>query len=121
MDALKGGGERLFNAVEAARRIGVGRNRIYTMLNAGEIPSVKVGKHFRIQADDLQAWMDEDKCLLRVEDVAQRLRIGLSKTYALINAHEIPSVLSAGRYRVSIKDLEAWIVAKTAESANDSD
>lgn len=54
----------------------------------------------------------EDKLLLRPGEVALRLGIGRSKTYALINSQDIPSLRIGGSIRVSLESLKAWIAAR---------
>ena len=43
---------------EAATYLGIGRTRIYALLTAGEIPSVKVGRTRHIRRADLDGFME---------------------------------------------------------------
>jgi len=42
---------------EAARRIGIGRTKLYEYVTSGEIPSVKIGRLRRIPAEALQEFL----------------------------------------------------------------
>ena len=48
----------LLRPVEAAEVIGVGRSRMYELLAAGDIPSVRIGSSIRVPVDALRAWID---------------------------------------------------------------
>jgi excisionase family DNA binding protein len=43
---------------EATAYLGIGRTRIYALLTAGEIPSVKVGRTRHIRRADLDKYME---------------------------------------------------------------
>ena len=45
--------ELLVDVVEAARRLGVGRSKIYELMGAGELKSLHVGKLRRVVVADL--------------------------------------------------------------------
>ena len=47
-----------FRPEEAATYLGIGRTRIYALLTAGEIPSVKVGRTRHIRRADLDGYME---------------------------------------------------------------
>lgn len=49
------------------------------------------------------------RALLTVEDTAQLLRLGRSKTYELIRRGDIPSVQIDGSRRVRVRDLEEYV------------
>ena len=53
-----------------------------------------------------------EELLLRPDEVAHLLKIGRSKTYAMINSHEIPSIRMGGSLRVPLEDLKAYIASK---------
>jgi excisionase family DNA binding protein len=48
----------LLTPTEAARRLSLGRTRLYELLGSGEIPSVRVGKLRRIPARAVRAYVD---------------------------------------------------------------
>jgi len=45
----------LFKPTEAARALGIGRSKLYELLQAGELESVHIGACRRIPADSLNA------------------------------------------------------------------
>jgi excisionase family DNA binding protein len=47
----------LLRPVEAAEAIGIGRSKVYELLAAGELPSVRVGSSVRVPVDALRAWI----------------------------------------------------------------
>ena len=49
----------LLRPQEAAELLGVGRSKVYALLAAGEIPSVRVGKSVRVPAAALRRWVEE--------------------------------------------------------------
>ena len=48
----------LLTPTEAARRLSLGRTRLYQLLGSGEIASVRVGKLRRIPARAVRAYVD---------------------------------------------------------------
>ena len=50
--------ELLVDVVEAARRLGVGRSKIYELMGAGELKSLHVGKLRRVVVSDLTAFVE---------------------------------------------------------------
>ena len=50
--------ELLVNVVEAARRLGVGRSKIYVLIGKGELKSLHVGKLRRVLVSDLMAFVE---------------------------------------------------------------
>jgi excisionase family DNA binding protein len=49
----------LLRPVEAAEMLGMSKTKVYNMITAGIIPSIRVGGNVRIPADRLRAWIDE--------------------------------------------------------------
>lgn len=49
----------LYRPAEAAELLGVGRSKVYALLAAGAIPSVRVGKSVRVPAAALRRWVEE--------------------------------------------------------------
>jgi excisionase family DNA binding protein len=47
----------LLRPKEAAEVLGVGRSKMYALLAAGEVPSVRVGRSVRVPAEALQHWV----------------------------------------------------------------
>lgn len=52
-----------------------------------------------------------ERLLLRVEEAAEMLSLGRSKTYALVASGDLPSVRIGKARRIHIDDLRAWIEA----------
>ena len=48
----------LLTPAEAAKTMGIGRTRIYALLAAGDLPSIRIGRSVRIPVDQLRAWID---------------------------------------------------------------
>ena len=42
---------------QAARYLGIGRTRMYTLLSSGEIPSFRIGRSRKIRLAELDAWI----------------------------------------------------------------
>ena len=47
----------LLRPQEAAEAIGISRSRIYELMAAGTIPSVRIGTSLRVPVDTLRAWV----------------------------------------------------------------
>ena len=48
----------LLRIPEAASRLGLGRSTVYELIQAGELPVVRIGKSVRIPASRLEAWVE---------------------------------------------------------------
>lgn len=46
--------------MEAAEYIGIGRNKIYQLINEGVIPSVKIGRQFRLPIKAIDQWLETE-------------------------------------------------------------
>lgn len=42
---------------EAAQQLGVGRNRVYDLIRAGDLPHLRIGKTIRVPTEHLAAWI----------------------------------------------------------------
>lgn len=51
----------ILNLAEASILTGLGCERLRQLCKAGELPGFKVGKGWRVDKNDLQAWMNENK------------------------------------------------------------
>ncbi len=49
----------LLKVMEAGEMLGVGRSRMYEMLYTGEIPSIRIGKSYRIPLKSLNQWVEQ--------------------------------------------------------------
>ena len=47
----------LYTPAEAARALKMSRSKVYQMIRAGEIPSVKIGDSRRVPVNELNAWI----------------------------------------------------------------
>lgn len=47
----------LLRPTEAAELIGIGRSKVYELLAAGELPSIRIGGSVRVPVDELRAWI----------------------------------------------------------------
>ena len=50
--------ELLVNVVEAARRLGIGRSKLYELIGAREITSLHIGKSRRVLVTDLMVFIE---------------------------------------------------------------
>ena len=50
---------RLLTVAEVAELLRVSNMTVYRLLKAGELPSVRIGKSFRVREDDLDAYLAE--------------------------------------------------------------
>jgi excisionase family DNA binding protein len=48
----------LLRIPEAAARLGLGRSTVYELIQAGELPVVRIGKSVRIPSSRLEAWVE---------------------------------------------------------------
>lgn len=48
---------------ELWRWLGLGRTKIYELLQSGEIPSHKIGRVRRIRRRDIEAWLERNRSL----------------------------------------------------------
>jgi excisionase family DNA binding protein len=48
----------LLRPVDAARVLSLGRSKLYELLAAGDLPSVKIGRATRIPAASLRDWVE---------------------------------------------------------------
>ena len=46
---------------DVAARLGVSKMTIYRMVHSGEIPSIRVGRSFRIPKTAFQAWLEQQR------------------------------------------------------------
>ena len=47
---------------ELWRWLGLGRTKTYELLQSGEIPSYKIGRVRRIRRQDIEEWLERNKC-----------------------------------------------------------
>lgn len=49
----------LLRPVEVAEVVGVGRSKVYELISAGELPSIRLGGSIRVPVDQLRRWVDQ--------------------------------------------------------------
>jgi excisionase family DNA binding protein len=49
----------LLRPTEVSELVGIGKSKVYELLAAGVIPSVRIGKSVRVPADRLRQWIEE--------------------------------------------------------------
>lgn len=42
--------------------LSIERAYVYELFNSKDFPSFKVGTHWRVRCDDLEAWIEKQKC-----------------------------------------------------------
>ena len=47
----------LLKATEAGKLLGLGRSKVFAMVAAGELPSVRIGRSVRIPREALERWV----------------------------------------------------------------
>lgn len=47
----------LYTVPEAAAQLGIGRSKLYELLNSGSLPRISIGRAVRIPAAALQEWV----------------------------------------------------------------
>ncbi|MFQ6090030.1 MAG: helix-turn-helix domain-containing protein [Candidatus Bipolaricaulia bacterium] len=58
---------------EASRYLGIPIGEIYKMLEAGELPGVRLGNRWRIRISALERWLDEEVSQEELSRLAKRL------------------------------------------------
>ncbi len=51
--------DTLLTAAEVADQLRVSTMTIYRLIRSGELPAVRVGRHYRVRSNDLEAWLSE--------------------------------------------------------------
>lgn len=49
----------LLTIPEAAERLGLGRSKFYELIQAGEVPAVRIGRAVRVPAERLREWTEK--------------------------------------------------------------
>jgi excisionase family DNA binding protein len=55
-------GKEWYSPDELWRWLGLGRTKTYELLQSGEIPSHKIGRIRRIRRQDIEVWLQRNKC-----------------------------------------------------------
>ena len=59
----------LLKVPEAAELVGLGRSKLYELMQAGQIPVIRIGRGVRIPASGLREWVAR-----QAEDASERTR-----------------------------------------------
>jgi excisionase family DNA binding protein len=51
------GSARLLTVAEVARTLRVSNMTVYRLVNAGELPALRIGKSYRLRADDIDQYL----------------------------------------------------------------
>ena len=51
--------EEIYTIPEVARYLKLSKSKVYYLVQAGEIPHLKIGRNVRIRENDLKKWMDK--------------------------------------------------------------
>ena len=57
-------GKEWYSPDELWRWLGLGRTKTYELLQSGEIPSYKIGRVRRIRHQDIEAWLEHNRCCI---------------------------------------------------------
>lgn len=66
----------LLRPAEVAELLGIWRTRAYDLISGGIIPSIRLGKSFRVPADSLRAWIGQQTDDAAREVLEARERVG---------------------------------------------
>lgn len=104
-------GPRLLTIDETAAQLGQSRATVYRLVNGGDLASVHVGEagFTRIAQTDLDTYITHAYPLLKIDDVADRLRITRRTVYRMIAAGDLPTVGPKGEQRVKQADFDRYI------------
>lgn len=50
---------QLLTAAEVAEQLRVSTMTVYRLIRSGELPAVRVGRNYRVRADDLDEYLDQ--------------------------------------------------------------
>ncbi len=64
---------------EASQYLGIGIEKLYEMLEKGELPGEKIQGQWRVDLAKLEAWLDEEVTEDQLKGLAQNLNVSQSK------------------------------------------
>lgn len=104
-------GPRLLTIDEVAAQLHQSRATVYRLINSGAIASVHVGEagFTRVNQDDLNTYIKQANPLLKIDEVAERLRLTKRTVYRIIAAGDLATVGPKGEQRVKQTDVDAYI------------
>jgi excisionase family DNA binding protein len=89
----------LLRPAEAAEALGVSRSRIYELLAAGDLPSVRLGQCIRVPSDALRRWVEKHTRQprgLSAETAAEGRAGQANEGHANADASAMPSTVPSG-------------------------
>jgi excisionase family DNA binding protein len=57
---------------KAAKRLGVSSETVRTLCRKGELPAYKIGGHFKVEAGELDGWLDKQRIEKAEETIVER-------------------------------------------------
>ena len=60
--------------LEASKYLGISLEQIYEMLEAGELPGIRLGGRWRVRLSALERWLDEEVSQEELSKLAKRLK-----------------------------------------------
>jgi excisionase family DNA binding protein len=64
---------------EASQYLGIPVDKLYEMLEKGEVPGEKIEGHWRVDLAKLEAWLDEEVSEDQLKNLAKNLNVGQDK------------------------------------------
>ena len=62
----------LLTAKEVAGMLGIRRGKAFALLNSGELPAIRIGAALRVQAAELERWIDRERAHRVLRDRRRR-------------------------------------------------
>jgi excisionase family DNA binding protein len=64
---------------QVSQYLGIPVEKVYEMMESGELPAEKIEGHWRVDLAKLEKWLDEDVSPEEIEKLAQRLDVPKEK------------------------------------------
>ena len=62
-DDMHTGGEELLTIDQVQQHLKVGRTFAYSLVRSGQLPSYRVGRLLRVKRQDVDYWLDRNRCI----------------------------------------------------------
>lgn len=114
--------EELLSLEEAAKILRVDYKTVYRLVRNGELPAAKIGRVYRLERRDLQAYLESAK--EKVAANSGRALIPLEDLRCCITGKRITSELDIGGYASDTGEpicKEAWLRGERLARSGDSD
>lgn len=53
--------KEFYTVKDVKEMLGIGQDKVYKMFASGEIPSIKVGRLYRVHPKDFEAWLEVNR------------------------------------------------------------